>query len=32
MTVNDIKQILDCEVITGEPYLSQEVHTACSFT
>ena len=29
MTVNDIKQILDCEVITGEPYLSQEVHTAC---
>lgn len=29
MTVNDIKSILDCEVITGAPYLNQEVHTAC---
>lgn len=29
MTVNDIKTILDCEVIAGAPYLNQEVHTAC---
>ncbi len=29
MTVNDIKTILDCEVITGAPYLNQEVHIAC---
>lgn len=29
MTVSDIKVILDCEVITGEEYLSKEVHTAC---
>lgn len=29
MTGNDIKQILDCEVVTGEEYLAQEIHTAC---
>ena len=29
MTGKDIKQILDCEVITGEEYLIQEIHTAC---
>lgn len=29
MTVNDIKVILDCEVITGGTALNKEVHTAC---
>lgn len=29
MTVGDIKNILDCEVVSGEEYLSKEVHTAC---
>lgn len=29
MTVDDIKKILDCEVICGNEYLSKEVHTAC---
>ena len=29
MTGNDIKRILDCEVICGAEYLSQEIHTAC---
>ena len=29
MTVNDIKTILDCELITGEDCLNNEVHTAC---
>jgi len=29
MTVNDIKNILECDVITGEDRLDQEVHTAC---
>ena len=29
MTVNDIKNILDCELISGEGYLQQEVLTAC---
>lgn len=29
MTVNDIKEILDCELISGEENLDREVHTAC---
>lgn len=29
MTLNDIKTILDCEVITGGDTLDREVHTAC---
>lgn len=29
MTVNDIKTILDCEVVSGEENLDREVHTAC---
>lgn len=29
MTVNDIKTILDCELICGEDSLLEEVHTAC---
>lgn len=29
MTLNDIKTILDCELITGENCLAKEVHTAC---
>lgn len=29
MTVNDIKNILECELVTGEEYLDREVHTAC---
>lgn len=29
MTGNDIKRILDCEVICGSEYLDQEIHTAC---
>lgn len=29
MTGNDIKRILDCELISGEEYLNQEIHTAC---
>ena len=29
MTLNDIKNFLDCELICGEDCLSLEVHTAC---
>lgn len=29
MTVNDIKTILDCEVVSGEENMDREVHTAC---
>ncbi len=29
MTVQDIKEILECEVITKDAELSREVHTAC---
>lgn len=29
MTVNDIKTILDCEIISGAENLEREVHTAC---
>ncbi len=29
MTVQDIKEILECEVITKDTDLSREVHTAC---
>lgn len=29
MTVNDIKSIIDADVICGEEYLDKEVHTAC---
>ena len=29
MTVNDIKNLLDAEVLCGSEYISNEVHTAC---
>lgn len=29
MTVNDIKNLLDADVLCGEEYLDHEVHTAC---
>ncbi|WMJ23421.1 DRTGG domain-containing protein [Paludicola sp. MB14-C6] len=29
MTINDIKNILDCEVLCGDEYFNKEVHTAC---
>ncbi|HKM32132.1 MAG TPA: DRTGG domain-containing protein [Oscillospiraceae bacterium] len=29
MTIGDIKNILECEVISGEDLLETEVHTAC---
>ena len=29
MTVADVKRILDAELVSGEEYLSKEVHTAC---
>lgn len=29
MTLNDVKTILDCEMIVGEDSLKREVHTAC---
>ncbi|MEG0692557.1 MAG: DRTGG domain-containing protein [Oscillospiraceae bacterium] len=29
MTVNDIKNILDCELVCGKDRLDMEVHTAC---
>lgn len=29
MTVNDIKNLLDAEVLCGSKYINNEVHTAC---
>ena len=29
MTVNDIKNLLDAEVLCGSEYINNEVHTAC---
>ena len=29
MTVNDIKQYLEANILCGEEYLDREVHTAC---
>ena len=29
MTVNDIKNALECKVFAGENLLDREVHTAC---
>ena len=29
MTVNDIKNLLDTEVLCGSEYINNEVHTAC---
>lgn len=30
MTLKDVKEILDCELIFGEEFLETNVHTACS--
>ena len=29
MTVREVKEILDCQVLLGEEYFDREVHTAC---
>ena len=29
MTINDVKNLLDCEILCGEENLGTEIHTAC---
>lgn len=29
MTINDVKETLDCRLVCGEEHLEREVHTAC---
>lgn len=29
MTINDVKNLLDCEILCGEEGLDTEIHTAC---